>query len=122
MEIQKERDDEEHVSHHVALTTRTIAEKSKCEDDPSNDPADAPAHDNDNSNEEELTNEVIVTLYKAMYQKWLEVVKFNERLTKQVAQLKTEKDDLLKRNMLLEGDLVEKKKILKIEFQKMYSN
>ena len=39
------------------------------------------------------------------------MVKFNERLTKQVAQLNAENDDLLKRNMLLEGNVVESKKI-----------
>ena len=39
------------------------------------------------------------------------MVKINEKLTKQVAQLNVEKNDLLKKIILLEGDLTKSKKI-----------
>ena len=102
------KEEENHVSQQVALTTRSAAEKSSYKDDQSEDLEDVPTHDSDG---EELTDEAIIESYRTMYQKLLQVVKINERLTKQNAQLNIEKNDKLKRIMLLEGDLAERKKI-----------
>ena len=54
--------------------------------------------------------EELIRSYKTMHQKFLQIVKVNEKLTKQIAQLNIEKNDQLKSIMLLEGDLVESKK------------
>ena len=105
------KDAEYHVSHHVALTTRSVIEKSSAEDDQSRDPKDVPAYDSDSNDREKLTDEAIIESYRTMYQKWLQVVKINERLTKQVAQINVEKNDLLNKNMLLKGNLTKSQKI-----------
>ena len=105
-DFDRSRDDEYHISHHIALTTWSATEKSSYED-----PEDVPAHDSVSSDGEVLTNEAIIESYRTMYQKWLQVVKINERLRKEHAQLNIKKNDQLKRIMLLEGDLAKRKKI-----------
>ena len=76
-DFDRSRDDEYHISHHIALTTWSATEKSSSED-----PEDVPAHDSVSSDGEVLTNEAIIESYRTMYQKWLQVVKINERLRK----------------------------------------
>ena len=85
----RSRDDEDHVSHHVALSTCSAAKKTSYEDDRQHasqhvledalldDCDDGPALDSDSSDGEKLTNEAIIESYGDMYQNLMHVVKLN---------------------------------------------
>ena len=78
---------------------------------PTGIPTDVQNHDSDNNDGEELTMKELIRPYRTMHQKFLQIVKVNEKLTKQIAQLNIEKNDRLKNIMLLEGNLIESRKI-----------
>ena len=110
------REYEDHVIHHVVLTTRFAIEKTVSDGDTqralqhgpknvqSDDLEDVPTLDNDSSVGEELTDEVIMETYKNMYHKWMQLVKLNEKLSR-------EKEDQAKKIKALECKLAESKKI-----------
>ena len=85
------REEEAHVSNQVALTTRSAGEKTVSESVPPHAPQDDLPEVNhqistnysDSSDEEELTDEVIMKSYKDMHHKWMQVAKLNEKLLRE---------------------------------------
>ena len=108
----RRRDEEDRVSHQVALTTRSAREKTVSKDVPPHAPQDdlpdvyhqISTNYSDSSDEEELTDEAIIESYRDMYQNLMKVVKLNEKLSR-------EKEDQAKRIKALEGELAESQKI-----------
>ena len=73
----------DNANNHVALITRSVLEKTGFDDVSQHVPEDiylgdhknVPAHDRDSSDGEDLIEEAPIESYKAMYKKWVQIVK-----------------------------------------------
>ena len=58
--------------------------------------SDFSTHSHGNADDEDLIEEALVVAYKTMHQKWIKISDLDQRLLKQITDLKNEKNELVK--------------------------